>query len=110
MYKSTIEALSVQKESEREPDPAELRVSSSTNPNKLSFSIIEKLRKYGYAQIRAIGAPAIKNAMFGYTVARSKLVANGVDAICYTSFFSVIIESEDGEKTLPGLLVTVENR
>lgn len=96
-------ASRAEKESERIPDPAELKAASDTEPPKLASAIMAKFKDYGYAHIRAIGPAAIGKAAAACDIARAKLMLSGIEAIQWGYFWEIEIDKidpETGKKSL----------
>jgi stage V sporulation protein SpoVS len=97
----------VEKELERKPDPAELRVASKTKVNKLAGSIIAKFNEFGYAKLRCIGDGAIGVGFRGATIAINRMSLADVSACITGAFF--VVELENGEQR-NGSIINVEPR
>ena len=112
MPNEVTESLSVQKENERKPDPAELKAGSKTDAKRLAGAIFAKFKEHGYAQLRCIGDGAIGSGFRGSIIASGYLNLNGVQAVMTGSFFEVELVNEDktsgGKRT--GCTITVEPR
>lgn len=80
-----------------------LKVSAKSSPNSVAGAIAGVLRERGAAEIQAIGAGAINQAVKAIAIARGFVAPNGVDLVCIPAFTDVIIEGE--EKTAIKLIV-----
>lgn len=72
-----------------------LRVSSKSNPNSVAGALAGVIRESGSAEIQAIGAGAINQAVKAVAIARGFLATSGVDLICVPSFTDIKIQEED---------------
>jgi len=109
----TVSKINIQKEWERKPDPAELRIAATTNTNKLASAIVSKFKDFGYAQIRAIGNGSIGVAIKAVAISRGSLTIIGIDAIAIPSYFEVELKEKDEQgnpKKRTGITISVENR
>jgi len=80
-----------------------LKVSAKSSPNSVAGAIAGVLRECGAAEIQAIGAGAINQAVKAIAIARGFVAPSGVDLVCIPAFTDVIIEGE--EKTAIKLIV-----
>lgn len=72
-----------------------LRVSSKSNPNSVAGALAGVIRESGSAEIQAIGAGAINQAVKAVAIARGFLATSGVDLVCVPSFTDIKIQEED---------------
>jgi stage V sporulation protein S len=80
-----------------------LKVSAKSNPNAVAGALAAALRERDSAELQAVGAGAINQAIKAVAIARSYLKGAALDAICMPSF--VIVEIGDSERTAISLLV-----
>jgi len=80
-----------------------LKVSAKSNPNSVAGALAGVLRESGVAEIQAIGAGAINQAVKAIAIARGFVAPSGVDLVCIPAFTDVIIEGE--ERTAIKLIV-----
>ncbi|MBE7022260.1 MAG: stage V sporulation protein S [Ruminococcaceae bacterium] len=80
-----------------------LKVSSKSNPNSVAGALAGVIRESGAAEIQAIGAGALNQAIKAIAIARGFLAPSGTDIVCIPSFSSV--EINDEERTAIKLLV-----
>jgi stage V sporulation protein S len=71
-----------------------LRVAGSTPTNRIAGAIAHMVRGSGFAEVQAIGAAAISQAIKGAAVARIFLSSEGVDLVCVPAFADVTIDGE----------------
>lgn len=72
-----------------------LRVSSKSNPNSVAGALAGVVRESGTAEIQAIGAGAINQAVKAIAIARGFLATSGIDLVCIPSFTDITIQDED---------------
>ena len=72
-----------------------LKVSSKSNPNSVAGALAGVLRERGSAEIQAIGAGALNQAIKSIAIARGFVAPSGLDLICVPAFTDIEI---DGEK------------
>ncbi|CEQ20083.1 stage V sporulation protein S [Paraclostridium sordellii] len=80
-----------------------LKVSSKSNPNSVAGALAGVIREKGSAEIQAIGAGALNQAIKSIAVARGFVAPSGIDLVCIPSFTDVKIEEE--ERTAIKLIV-----
>jgi stage V sporulation protein S len=80
-----------------------LKVSAKSNPNSVAGALAGVLRENGKAEVQAIGAGALNQAIKAVAIARGFVAPTGVDLICIPAFIDVIIDGE--ERTAIRLLV-----
>lgn len=82
-----------------------LRVSSSSDPNKVAGAIAGTIREYREAELQTVGAGALNQAVKAVAISRGFLAPSGMDLVCWPSF--VDIEIEGNERTAIRLSVRV---
>lgn len=80
-----------------------LKVSSNSTPNSVAGALAGVLKDAGAAEIQAIGAGAINQAVKAVAIARGFVAPNGIDLICIPAFTDVLIDGE--ERTAIKLIV-----
>jgi stage V sporulation protein S len=80
-----------------------LKVSASSKPTLVAGAIAGMIRQQGRAEIQAIGAGAINQAIKAVAIARGYLAPSGVDVVCIPGFVDVMVDT--GEKTAIRLVV-----
>ena len=83
-----------------------LKVSTKSNPNSVAGAIAGLIKEKGRAEMQAIGAGALNQAIKAIAIARGFVAPSGVDLICIPAFTEVKIEDE--ERT--GIKLAVEPR
>ena len=83
-----------------------LKVSSKSNPNSVAGALAGVLREKGSAEIQAIGAGALNQAVKAIAIARGFVAPAGVDLVCIPAFAEVQVEGEDRT----GMKLIIESR
>ena len=83
-----------------------LKVSSKSNPNSVAGALAGVLREKGSAEIQAIGAGALNQAVKAIAIARGFVAPSGMDLVCVPAFTDINIEGD--QKT--AIKVIVEPR
>ena len=83
-----------------------LKISSKSNPNSVAGAIVGVLKDNGKAEMQAIGAGAINQAVKAVAIARGFVAPAGVDLVCIPAFAEVQVEGEDRT----GIKLIVESR
>ncbi|UNC91872.1 stage V sporulation protein S [Candidatus Contubernalis alkaliaceticus] len=80
-----------------------LKVSAKSNPNSVAGALAGVLRERGAAEIQAIGAGALNQAVKAVAIARGFVAPSGIDLICIPAFTDIIIDNE--ERTAMKLII-----
>jgi stage V sporulation protein S len=80
-----------------------LKVSAKSNPNSVAGALAGVIRESGSAELQAVGAAAINQAIKAIAIARGFVAPTGIDLICVPAFTEIEIEGE--ERTAIKLLV-----
>ena len=72
-----------------------LKVSGKSNPNSVAGALAGVLREKGGAEIQAIGAGALNQAVKAVAIARGFVAPGGIDLVCVPAFTDIFIEGED---------------
>jgi stage V sporulation protein S len=80
-----------------------LKVSAKSNPNSVAGALAGVLRERGAAEIQAIGAGALNQAVKAVAIARGFVAPSGVNLICIPAFTDILIDGE--ERTAIKLIV-----
>ena len=80
-----------------------LKVSAQSKPSAVAGAIAGVIREKGRAEVQAIGAGAVNQAIKAVAIARGYLAPSGLDVICIPSFTDVVINEE--ERTAIRLIV-----
>jgi len=80
-----------------------LKVSAKSNPNSVAGALAGVLREKGGAEIQAIGAGALNQAVKAIAISRGFVAPGGIDLITIPAFTDIEIEGE--ERTAIKLIV-----
>ncbi|MBE3556942.1 MAG: stage V sporulation protein S [Firmicutes bacterium] len=80
-----------------------LRVSAKSNPNAVAGALAGVLRESGNAEMQAIGAGAINQAVKAIAIARGFVAPSGMDLVCIPAFTEIVINGQ--ERTAIKLIV-----
>ena len=80
-----------------------LKVSAKSSPNKVAGALANALREQSNAEIQAIGAGALNQAVKAVAIARGFVAPSGLDLICIPAFTDIEIDGE--ERTAIKLIV-----
>jgi stage V sporulation protein S len=83
-----------------------LKVSAKSNPNAVAGALAAALREHESAELQAVGAGAINQAVKAVAIARTYLHASELDVVCAPSFITV----EIGETERTGISLVVERK
>lgn len=80
-----------------------LRVSAKSSPNAVAGALAGVIRERGMAEMQAIGAGALNQAVKAVAIARGFVAPSGIELICIPAFTDIIIDGE--ERTAIKLIV-----
>lgn len=80
-----------------------LKVSAKSSPNAVAGALAGAIRERGAAELQAIGAGALNQAVKAVAIARGFVAPQGVDLICVPAFTDLRIDGE--ERTAIKLIV-----
>ena len=66
-----------------------LKVSAKSNPNSVAGALAGVLREKGGAEIQAIGAGALNQAIKSIAIARGFVAPGGIDLVCVPAFTDI---------------------
>ena len=72
-----------------------LKVSASSNPNKVAGAIAGTTREQGKAEMQTVGAGALNQAIKAVAIARGFVAPGGIDLICIPAFCDIEIDGEE---------------
>lgn len=84
-----------------------LKVSANSNSNSVAGALAGTIRERGGAEIQAIGAGALNQAVKAVAIARGFVAPSGVDLICIPAFTDIEIDGE--ERTAIKLIIEPRN-
>lgn len=83
-----------------------LKVSAQTNPKALAGALVAVIRQWGKAEIQAIGAGAVNQAVKAIAITRGFIAPNGIDLVMIPAFAEIDIDGV----TRTAIKFIVENR
>ncbi len=72
-----------------------LKVSSKSNPNRVAGALANVFRENGMAEIQAVGAGALNQAIKAIAIARGFIAPSGKNLVCIPSFQDIQIDGEE---------------
>ncbi|NSW76975.1 MAG: stage V sporulation protein S [Candidatus Atribacteria bacterium] len=84
-----------------------LKVSSKSNPNAVAGALAGAIGEKGMAEIQAVGAGAVNQAIKAIAIARGYVAPSGIDLVCIPAFTDITIDGE--ERTAIKLIVKPRN-
>lgn len=80
-----------------------LKVAATSSPNSVAGALAGVIRENGKAEMQAIGAGAVNQAIKAVAIARGFVAPGGIDLVCVPAFVDVQIDGE--ERTAIKLMV-----
>ena len=80
-----------------------LKVAATSNPTSVAGALAGVIREYGRAELQAVGAGAVNQAIKAIAITRGYVAPSGMDLICIPAFADVSINGE--ERTAIKLIV-----
>ena len=71
-----------------------LKISSKSEPNLVAGAIAGLIKEYNKAELHAIGAGALNQAVKSIAIARGYVAPSGLNLICIPAFIDVEVEGE----------------
>ncbi|GAB6189679.1 stage V sporulation protein S [Marinitoga arctica] len=72
-----------------------LKVAANSKPIAIAGALAAIIREKGKAEIQAIGAGAVNQAVKAVAIARGYVAPSGIDLVCIPAFVDVKIDSEE---------------
>jgi stage V sporulation protein S len=72
-----------------------LKVSAQSNPKSVAGALAAVLREKGTAEVQAVGAGAVNQAVKAIAIARGFVAPNGIDLISIPAFAEISIDGEE---------------
>jgi stage V sporulation protein S len=72
-----------------------LKVAANSNPVAVAGALAAIIRDRGIAELQAIGAGAVNQAVKAIAIARGYVAPSGIDLVCIPAFSDVEIEGEE---------------
>ena len=83
-----------------------LKVSSKSNPNLVARALSGVLNEKKEAELQAVGAGAVNQAIKSIAISRGFLAPSGIELVCAPAFLEVVMNNET--KTAIKITVTVK--
>lgn len=75
--------------------PDLIKVSAKSRSTAVAGAIAGVIRQYGFAEVQAIGAGAVNQAVKALAIARGYLERDAIDIVCSPFFTEVIIDGNE---------------
>ncbi len=75
--------------------PEVLKVSADSNPKAVAGALAALLREHGSAELQAIGAGAVNQAVKAIAITRGFIAPNGIDLVAIPAFTKVEIDGQE---------------
>jgi len=75
--------------------PEVLKVSADSNPKAVAGALAALLREHGCAELQAIGAGAVNQAVKAIAITRGFIAPNGIDLVAIPAFTKVEIDGQE---------------
>ncbi|NLJ32998.1 MAG: stage V sporulation protein S [Firmicutes bacterium] len=72
-----------------------LKVSAQSNPKSVAGALAAVLRENGSAELQAVGAGAVNQAVKAIAIARGFVAPNGIDLVAIPAFVEIQIDGEE---------------
>lgn len=72
-----------------------LRVAADSKPKSVAGALAAVIRENGSAELQAVGAGAVNQAVKAIAIARGYVAPNGIDLITIPAFAEIFIEAEE---------------
>ncbi|HEY8487423.1 MAG TPA: stage V sporulation protein S [Limnochordales bacterium] len=72
-----------------------LKVSANSKPKSVAGALAAVLREKGSAEVQAVGAGAVNQAVKAIAITRGFVAPNGIDLICIPAFAEIEIDGEE---------------
>ena len=72
-----------------------LKVAGKSKPNAVAGALAAIIREKGKAELQAIGAGAVNQAVKAIAIARGYVAPSGIDLVCIPAFVDVKIDGEE---------------
>lgn len=72
-----------------------LKVSANSNPKSVAGALTAVLREKGRAEIQAVGAGAVNQAIKAIAITRGFIAPNGIDLVAVPAFVEISIDGEE---------------
>ncbi|MGE5482045.1 MAG: stage V sporulation protein S [Bacteroidota bacterium] len=72
-----------------------LKVSANSKPKAVAGALAAVLREKGSAEVQAVGAGAVNQAIKAIAITRGFVAPNGIDLVCIPAFAEININGEE---------------
>ena len=72
-----------------------LRVAAKSNPNSVAGALAGVIREKGKAEMQALGAGSLNQAIKAMAIARGFVAPGGIDLVCTPAFVDIQINGEE---------------
>lgn len=72
-----------------------LKVSAQSNPKSVAGALAAVLRENGSAEVQAVGAGAVNQAIKAIAISRGFVAPNGIDLVTIPAFAEISIDGEE---------------
>lgn len=72
-----------------------LKVSARSNPKSVAGALTAVIREKGTAEIQAVGAGAVNQAVKAIAISRGYIAPNGIDLVAVPAFVEITIDGEE---------------
>jgi stage V sporulation protein S len=72
-----------------------LKVSAHSQPKSVAGALAAVLREHSIAEVQAVGAGAVNQAVKAIAITRGFVAPNGIDLVVVPAFSEIIIEGEE---------------
>ncbi|BAS27469.1 stage V sporulation protein S [Limnochorda pilosa] len=72
-----------------------LKVSATSKPKAVAGALAAVLREHGSAEVQAVGAGAVNQAIKAIAISRGFVAPNGIDLVCIPAFAEIQIDGEE---------------
>ena len=71
-----------------------LKVAANSNPKSVAGALAGVLREKGIAEVQAVGAGAVNQAVKAIAIARGYVAPNGINLVCTPGFSEISIDGQ----------------
>ncbi|MCL6451840.1 MAG: stage V sporulation protein S [Acetobacteraceae bacterium] len=72
-----------------------LKVSAQSKPKSVAGALAAVLREKGSAEVQAVGAGAVNQAVKAIAITRGFVAPNGIDLVTVPAFAEIVIDGEE---------------
>jgi stage V sporulation protein S len=72
-----------------------LKVSAQSKPKSIAGALAAVVREKGRAELQAVGAGAVNQAIKAIAIARGYVAPNGIDLVTIPAFLEITIDQEE---------------